>query len=322
MWEVIFELALMIFKTLSHDLPTFFYSCPISIPKPISICFCQYRETLIASHDLSDRSTLSIDSQILALSNQTSDTISSSCEMSLPAPMSFSTVLVSTPCAVAEMEKAFAEVVFQVEESFAQNVPLERLQSFSCHLPADLKGQFGRLFEDRISKNFRTESVRELLAMLSYFWDYLHPHLLKYLVGRFEANCKELLDLMLEYEKKLADFRKAIKTPDYIGERRINLDNHDYTPIIVIFGDEWCQKTLADLEEMRYLFAYKFSFLQLLPKMNGVMYNSIAVTLLIPKSVHIDHGELSEFFQSYDALKIMVGDLCIYDCESHQVHKR
>ena len=154
MWEVIFESALMIIITLTHDLPTFSHSCPISIPKPISICFCRYRETLIASHDLSDRGTLSIDSQILALSTQTSDTIPSSCEMSLPTPMSFSTVLVSTPCAVAEMEKAFAEVVFQVEESFAQNVPLERLQSFSCHLPADLKGQFGRLFEVGYQKFF------------------------------------------------------------------------------------------------------------------------------------------------------------------------
>ena len=77
----------------------------------------------IASHDLSDRGTLSIDSQILALSTETLDTIPSSCEMSLPTPMSFSAVLVSTPCAVAEMEKVFAEVVFKLKSPLHKMFP-------------------------------------------------------------------------------------------------------------------------------------------------------------------------------------------------------
>ena len=215
---------------------------------------------------------------------------------------------------IDEIEDAFLDIVVNIEECFEKNVSLIKLQRYSCHLPVNLKGQFGQLFEDRTSRIWNAKKVGELFTILSYFWDYLHPDLLRYLVGRF--GTEKLMALMSGYVDELSKFRKKIKIADYIGERRINLVADDYTPIIAIFGDKWCEKTLADLEEVRCEFSKKFSFLRLLPKMNGLKYNSIAIIFSVPKSVQFNNDELCEFFRSYDVLKLTVGDVCIYDDEA------
>ena len=221
-----------------------------------------------------------------------------------------------TTCAITEIEDAFRNIVVNVEEYFEENVPLVKLQRYSCHLPVSLKGQFGQLLEDRTSRIWNAKTVGELFTILSYFWDYLHPDLLHYLVKRF--GIEQTIDLMSVYVDELSKFRKKIKIPDYIGERRINLVDDDYISIIAIFGDEWCEKTLADIEEVRCDFSQKFSFLRLLPKMNGLKYNSIAIIFSVPKSVQFNNDELCEFFRSYDVLKLTVGDVCIYDDGSPQ----
>ena len=215
-----------------------------------------------------------------------------------------------------EIEDAFLDIVVNVQEYFEKNVPLVKLQQYSCHLPVNLMGSFGQLFEHKEPQIWNAETVRELFRILKYFWDYLHPDLLRYLVGRF--GTEKLMALMSGYVDELSKFRKKIKIADYIGERRINLVADDYTPIIAIFGDEWCEKTLADLEEVRCDFSKKFSFLRLLPKMNALKYDSIAVIFSVPKSVQFNNDELCEFFRSYDVLKLTVGDVCIYDDGSPQ----
>ena len=217
---------------------------------------------------------------------------------------------------IDEIEDGFLDIVVNVEEYFEENVPLVKLQRYSCHLPVSLKGQFGQLLEDRTSRIWNAKTVGELFTILSYFWDYLHPDLLHYLVKRF--GIEQTIDLMSGYVDKLSKFRKQVKIPEYIGERRINLVDDDYISIIAIFGDEWCEKTLADLEEVRCDFSQKFSFLRLLPKMNGLKYNSIAIIFSVPKSVQFNDDELCEFFRSYDVLKLTVGDVCIYDDGSPQ----
>ena len=217
---------------------------------------------------------------------------------------------------IDEAEKAFRKVVVNVEEYFEGKVPLVNLQRYSCQMPVDLKGQFGRLFVDKASMIWNAKTIGELFTILSYFWDYLHPDLLHYLVEQFDI--KETIDLMSGYVDELSKFRKKIKILDYIGKRRINLVADDYTQIIVILGDEWCDKTLADLEEVRCDFSQTFSFLRLLPKMNGLKNNSIAVIFSVPKSVQFNNDELCEFFRSYDVLKLTVGDVCIYDDGSPQ----
>ena len=99
------------------------------------------------------------------------------------------------------------------------NVPLVKLQRYSCHLPVSLKGQFGQLLEDRTSRIWNAKTVGELFTILSYFWDYLHPDLLHYLVKRF--GIEQTIDLMSGYVDELSKFR-LLKTAYY----------HRYFPLV------------------------------------------------------------------------------------------
>ena len=228
---------------------------------------------------------------------------------------------VSKSTLVKNFEYKFLDVVKRVEELLT-NTPLEELQRIASHPRSDTKGQFGRIFEKRIKKIYRAKNIGELFAVLSYFWDYLQPDYLIEIVERCDNS--EAQRVVSEYEQELSIFKKQITLREYLGKRLCNLDEIEQKYIKAKLENEWYEKTLEDLERLRCAFADGFSLLRLVPKLNGLLSNSIIVIFSLPRSVELDHDQLCKFFRSYNALQVVVDGVCIFDVESREVilHKK
>ena len=152
---------------------------------------------------------------------------------------------------IKKLEKRFENIVEAFEESLIENnVSVKKLRRSIKHIPVSLKLQLGEYFYDQTFKIFRAESIEQLIALLSYFWDYLNPGLLEFFVGRFGSDN----DIDLIEEKELQNFQRRVKLGEYV--RACHTMSHAYKrnfykQIVTIMGKDWEKETLQDAEDYR-----------------------------------------------------------------------
>ena len=181
------------------------------------------------------------------------------------------------------------------------------------HIPISLKLQLGEYFREHASMIFKADSIAVIFHLLSFFWDYLNPGLLNFIVGRFGSP--EDIALMRTYLEELEIFRRRVKVGDFVHANHVDsvaCHHHFYKRIVTIMGDDWEKETLQDVEDYKTELAIKLQFQPFLTQIH-VQPSSIAVVFSIPHWVQINFEQLEPFFWSKNVVKVHLGDICVMD---------
>ena len=215
---------------------------------------------------------------------------------------------------IKKLVERFESIVEAFEESLIENnVSVKKLRGSIKHIPVSLKLQLGEYFCDQTFKIFRAESIEQLIALLSYFWDYLNPGLLEFFVGRFGSDND--IDLIEDYVKELQNFRSRVKLGEYVRACHTMsraYKRNFYKQIVTIMGENWEKETLQDAEDYRIELSEKLHFQAFIPRMD-VRYSSIAIVFSIPRWIQISFVELEPFFHYKNVNKVYLDGNCLVD---------
>ena len=213
------------------------------------------------------------------------------------------------------MNKKFEELVETVEDSFlACGVSVVKMQRSIKHIPISLKLQLGEYFREHASMLFKADSIAVIFHLLSFFWDYLNPGLLNFIVGRF-GSPKDIA-LMRKYLQELEIFRRKVEVEEFVRANHdiesVACHHHFYKRIVTIMGDDWKKASLQDVEDYKMELASELQFQSFLPQIH-VRRSSIAIVFSIPHWIQINFVELEPFFWSENVVKVCLGDICLMD---------
>ena len=178
------------------------------------------------------------------------------------------------------------------------------------HIPISLKLQLGEYFIEHSSKIFKLDSIGAIFNLLSFFWDFLNPGLLDFIVGRF-GSPKDI-SLMTAYLEELEIFRRRVRVGEFVRANCIDsvaCHHYFYKRIITIMGDDWEEETLQDVENYKTELAVKLQFQPFLPQIH-VRRSSIAIVFSIPHWIQIN---FVPFFRSKRVIKVCIGEFCLMD---------
>ena len=215
---------------------------------------------------------------------------------------------------IKKLVKRFENIVEAFEESLIENnVSIKKLRRSIKHIPVSLKLQLGEYFCKQTSKIFRAESIEQLIALLSYFWDYLNPGLLEFFVVWFGSDND--IDSIKDYVEELQNFRRRVKLGKYV--RACHTMSHAYKhnfykQIVTIMGEDWEKKTLQDAEDYRIELSEKLHFQSFIPRID-VRSSSIAIVFSIPRGIQINTVELEPFFYYKNVNKVYLDGVCFID---------
>ena len=212
------------------------------------------------------------------------------------------------------MNKKFEELIETAEDSFVTHgVSVVKMQRSIKHIPVSLKLQLGEYFREHASMIFKADSIAVIFHSLSFFWDYLNPGLLNFIVGRFGSP--EDIVSMGRYLEELEIFRKKVKVREFICANRLDsaaYDHHFYKRLVTIMGDDWEKKTLQDVEVYKMELAGELQIQPFLTLIH-VQRSSIAIVFSIPHWIEINSVELEPFFLSKKVVKVCLGDFDLMD---------
>lgn len=215
---------------------------------------------------------------------------------------------------IGMMEGKFEELVETIEDSFLEcSVSVVKIKRLIKHIPMSLKLQLGEYFREHTSPIIKANSVEEIFNLLSFFWDYLNPGLLVFIVGRLGSPND--IDLVRTYSKELELFRKNVKVGDFVHANRTEsraCHHYFYKKIVSIVGDHWKNKSLEDMEDYRIKLSIELQFQPFLTQIH-VKRSSIAIVFSIPHWIQINFEELEPFFRSNGVIKVCLEDLCVID---------
>ena len=216
------------------------------------------------------------------------------------------------------MEKSFRDLVEMTEESFISNqVSVDKIKKSIKHIPLTLKRLMGDCFLDQASSFLKSQGIEELFLRLSYFWDYLNPGLLCFLIKEFGSPDINLKTSMEEYLRELNRFQKRVKVCDFIAACCTEASEHIaffYSKIVTVMDpDVWKDCSLHDVEQYRKELCNKCCFPQSIFTKVSIQRSSIAIVFYFPCKTELNIKELLPFLKSKNAVKVFLEDDCVFD---------
>lgn len=199
-----------------------------------------------------------------------------------------------------------------VENSFLDNqVSLREIQRSIKHIPITLKLQLDDCFRDKASRFLMTEGVTELFFQLSFFWDYVNPGLLNFLVEKFGSEADKRS--MREYLRNLDRFRASVNISEFIkatcNHTETSLHIHfRYKKIVTIMSSDWEHKTLQEVEQFKIEFCNGYHLPQSFLIKTHVEKSSIAIIFYFPDPIEVRLKEIRALFESKNVLKVYQED--------------
>ena len=197
----------------------------------------------------------------------------------------------------------------RVQHHFLQSGPgtgvtLQQLQTCISTLPS--------FTTDKPQALLEASSVQHFIHNLKDYCCALNPDILEGLIEVLgDVKSKSMME---KYKRVLHEFRCKTKLKDFVG----NYDGPtppEYKEVQLKLGDDWREKTLADL----ILITSQISRQSWLVKMVSV--GSMYVRFMIPQDDDLELGiHIRNFLQSQCVLQIVVGGVCIFNCEG-MIHK-
>ena len=203
---------------------------------------------------------------------------------------------------IIRINSQFEVLVDTVKESFTEGIPQKRLQRSINHILAIML----LYFHKEASLIFKTEPVEQLFFFLSYYWDYLNPGLLEFIIRSFGS--KGAIQELKQYLETLQIFRRSVKLHDFVKFAPHSESSVSRGKIILIMGDVWEQKTLQDVEELKIQLSGNCNLLQKF--LTRVEVTLSAIIFYFPCQVQINMKEMEPFFEKNIVIKAFSDDYC------------
>ena len=208
-----------------------------------------------------------------------------------------------------DLKEKFEKVIEMVQESFIKKeVKVKKVLS-SLNF---LKGHEGR---QKVNHHFQDlhqdQSLEKLFFIFCDIWDYIHPGLLEFIVKRFGTTSDK--NVVQKYKEDLEKYRRSVKLGDFVKVcKKLNpLLYHKKMSVIV--GDDWRDKTLQHLEDVRLQVADKIEcdkmLLQSYPKQS-----QFTIVFRMPSWVQLNLVDLYPVLSTIGVTKVYLNDDYIYDC--------
>ena len=206
------------------------------------------------------------------------------------------------------------ERFYEIYEAFidilqCSSIDVNILVRLLTKLPAHEKGEHKMFLEKKLQELRKSEDNEDLIGKLSFYWNYLSPQLLAYLVKDLCKIDEKVLTVhrdMDSYKVKLQEFR--VQTPLYLFSKLANevvIPPQDFSKMSVYFKrDIKFSKTttLEDVEQLRVRYVKHYQLrdfaLMLAPE---IKIGSFIVYFIIPNSIiemlknNVPQGILQEF---------------------------
>ena len=243
-----------------------------------------------------------------------------------PPPPDVTTPLTSLPQALSRpetsdlkakmerLEKSFKHLVQSTENSFHKNgIKLEKIQASIKFIPITLRLLLGECFQRQAINLLKAESIEQLFFELSYFWDYLNPGLLQFLVKEFGSQDDN--SLMTMYLQELKNFRCTVKIGEFIKASQADTNIHSfiYTKIVTVMDPRWANKTLEDAEQFKIEVCNECHLPQSFTTRILVQRSSVAIVFYIPRQIEICLEDLKPLLQRKQVDKVYVENICVID---------
>ena len=219
---------------------------------------------------------------------------------------------------INQFEQKFEDLVDNVLSGFKTGgVSFKRVLKCLRQLPVSLKLQFGEFLQSQAARLSRASSIEKLFFILSPYWDFLNPSLLAHLAYRFGDD--QTIRSVDEYLEELREFRMRTNINNFI-DKWTGTPLPDTQEMIMELGDNWKEKSLEQLEELRMEVSRKRCFGNYAMLLKGIRVSSVDAVFSLPESVDIHSLELEslwEFFQEHQILRIRV---CILNLQLQQVY--
>jgi len=221
---------------------------------------------------------------------------------------------------IKQFEKKYADLVVSVRNAFKRGgVSFEKVQDCLLQLPVCLK-QYAKLLQSEAARLCQASSINELFFILSPHWDFLNPNLLAHLAHSF--GDEQTIRLVEDYLGELREFRKRTKINNFI-DKWTGILLPDTQEIVMELGDNWKEKSLEQLEELRIEVSRKRCFEDYVMPLKRIKVSSVDAVFSLPESVDVDSLELEslrEFFQEHHVLRILLNGVCILNVQLQQVY--
>ena len=207
------------------------------------------------------------------------------------------------------LKEKFENVVKIVQESFAENEVkctnvFRSLQFIEHHEEKQMvKQQFKELKQD--------QSLDNLFFTFSDIWNYIHPGLLEFIVEKFGTASDK--NIVQEYKEDLKKYRRSVKLGEFVQIIRKRpgppLFNKELSMHV---GEDWRDKTLQDLEDVRLQVADEAKcehfLLRALPRQSH-----FTIVLRMPSWISLNLVDLHPAFSNIGATKVYLNNDCIYE---------
>ena len=159
---------------------------------------------------------------------------------------------------IKQFEEKYEDLVNYVLSAFKTGgVSVKRVQKCLRQLPISLKLQCGEFLQSQAARLSRVSSIDELFFILSPYWDFLNPGLLAHLAYRFGDD--DTIRKVKEYLGELREFRMRTKIDKFIDMWTGTLPPYTQE-LIMELGDNWRERSLEQLEELRIETSHKCWF--------------------------------------------------------------
>ena len=215
---------------------------------------------------------------------------------------------------MCRLEKRFNHLVQSTENSFHKNgVTLLQIQDSIKFIPITLKLQLGDCFRRQVSSFLEAKNIKQLFFELSYFWDYLNPGLLRFLVREF-GSLDDNRSMMM-YMHELQHFRDSVKIGDFIKASHADTNIHHfiYTKIAMVMDRGWANKTLQDAEQFKLEICNESHLPQSFTTRMCVQRSSVAIVFYFPHCIEINTEKLKPVLKWKQVAKVYVENICVID---------
>jgi len=173
-----------------------------------------------------------------------------------------------------------------------------------------------QMVKPQLKDLLEAQSLEMLFFSFSEIWDYIHPGLLQFIIeSHGTASDKERIE---EYIMDLEKYRGGVKLEDFVKIicRRPNPQYNKNLSATV--GENWRNKTLQDLEDIRLEMADTAKcdrlLFRALPKQSN-----FTIVFSMPSWVQLNVVDLYQFLSTIGATKVYLNDDYIHDCSPLKV---
>jgi len=221
---------------------------------------------------------------------------------------------------IKQLEEKYADLVVYVQDAFKTGgVSLKKIRACLLVLPVSLK-QYAKYLQSQAENLSQASSIDGLFLVLSPYWDFLNPSLLAHLANKIgDEQTRRSVE---EYSEELREFRMRTKIGDLI-DKWTGTSLPDTQEIVMELGDNWREKSVEQLEELRIKFLRKCCLEDYILPLKRIKLSSVDAVFSLPESVDIDSLKLEslrEFFQEHQVLRILLNGECILNLQLQQVH--